>query len=134
MIFGKLSMTYTQMMLSPDGDVDCCNAIIASLEKCWMNSDQAPFIASIFLNPLLKGTPFHPHSSFTLINIHHLLASLFAWFFPTEPTCSLFAPLAEYLEGSGDFAGMEDIIQRAKKAPEVRIYFIYVYLTDIWTG
>ena len=122
MTFGNLCMTYTDMMFTLEGDKDSCNAITASVEKRWANSDQAPFIASILLNPLLKISPFRPHPSFSLANIHSLIRSLFVRFFPDEISPWLFDSLSEYLEGRGTFLPMEDIINEAKKIPEVSVY------------
>jgi hypothetical protein len=118
--FGSLCMTYTKMM-SPDGDVVSCQAIIGSIEKRWKNSDQAPFIAAIILNPLLKTTPFCPHSSLTIAGIHQLFRSLFTQFFPGEESPGLFIDVSEYLEGKGSFAPMEGVISEARK--DVGFYY-----------
>ena len=111
-------------MASKNGDEVSCQAIIASIEKRWKNSDQAPFIASIILNPLLKTTPFQPHPSFTLASIHQSLRSLFARFFPSEAPPQLFTEISEYLEGRGNFSPMEEIISDLKKssASDVGVY------------
>ena len=114
-------MTYADMAFTLKGDKVSCNAITMSIEKRWANSDQAPFIASILLNPLLKITPFNPHPSFSLANIHSLIRSLFVRFFPDEVSPWLFDSLSEYLEGRGAFLPMEDIINEAKKMPEVSV-------------
>ena len=119
MTFGILCMTYTGMIYSGDGDRKACEAIIASIEKRWMNFDQEPFIAAVLLNPLLKTSPFSPHSTFSLVNIHHLLQSLFLRFFPEENPPWLFDSISEYIEGMGAFSSMEDIIHEAKKVPQV---------------
>lgn len=132
MTFGNLCMTYTGMKLSPKGDRDSCEAIVGSIEKRWANADQGPFIASILLNPLHKITPFRPHPSFSLANIHSLIRSLFVRFFPEETSPWLFDSLSDYLEGRGTFLPMEDIIREAKKVPEVHVFsrrVCYVYVT-----
>ena len=49
----SLYMTYTGMSAS-GGDKVACEAIIASIEKQWENSDQEPFIVAVLLNFLLK--------------------------------------------------------------------------------
>ena len=119
MTFGSLCMTYTGMLAPGKGDAISCQAIVASIEKRWKNSDQAPFIAAVVLNPLFKTSPFRPHSSFSLANIHQLLRSLFVRFFPDEELPWLFESISEYLEGKGVFSSMEGIIHDARKASQV---------------
>jgi hypothetical protein len=121
MTFGSLCITYTGMVSSSTGDEELCDAIIASIKKRWKNSDQGPFIAAILLNPLLKMSPFCPHTSFSLASIHLLFRSLFARFFPDETNPWLFDSISEYIEGKGAFLPMEDIICEAKKASQVSI-------------
>ena len=121
-------------MASKDGDMTSCQAIIRSIEKRWKNSDQAPFIAAIILNPLLKTTPFRPHHSITFANIHRLLQSLFTRFFPGEETPWLFTDIAEYLEGREKILPIEEIISELKKsgASVVGVYHRYtMYHTHI---
>jgi hypothetical protein len=115
-------------MMSLNGDVMSCQAIIGSIEKRWNNSDQPPFIAAIILNPLLKIAPFSSHSFLTLASIHQLLRSLFVRFFPGEEPPWLFTDVSEYLEGKGNFSPMEDIISEVRKgrAPDVGIYHGYI--------
>jgi len=122
-IFGSLCMTYSGMISSRQGDIVSCQAIIASIEKRWKNSDQEPFIAAVLLNPLLKVSPFHPHTAFSLANIHQLFRSLFIRFFPDEHPPWLFDSISEYIEGKGEFSSMEDIIHEAKKASQVSTEF-----------
>ena len=116
-------MTHTEMALG-DGDAISCQAIIGSIEKHWKNSDQAPLIAAIILNPLLRTTPFCPHSSLTLASVHQLLQSLFTQFYPNEEQPHLFIEISEYLEGRGSFSPMETVIDDAKKSrvSDVGIY------------
>ena len=126
--FGSLCMTYTQMM-SNGGDVTSCEAIIGSIEKRWKKSDQAPFIAAIILNPLLKATPFQQHVTLTVANIHQLLRSLFIRFFPSEEQPQMFNDIIEYLEVKGNFLPMEGIVNDAKKSriSDVGIYDHYMF-------
>lgn len=119
-------MTYTEMSLT-DGDKASCQAIIESIEKRWKKSDQAPFIAAIILNPLLKTTPFRPFSSFSLADIHNLFKKLFIQFFPGEEP-QLFTDISNYLEGRGNFASMEEIISEVKRmgASDVCIFAVAI--------
>ena len=117
--FGSLCVTYSGMSWSGDGDKVACEAIIASIEKQWKNSDQEPFIAAVLFNPLLKTSLFSPHSAFSVVNIHHLFQSLFHRFFPEENIPWLSDSISEYLEGKGAFSSMEVIIHEAKKSSQV---------------
>ena len=116
------------------GDPDSCEAIINSIEKQWSNSDQAPFIAAVILNPLLKTTPFRSHHSFTLAGVLQLLRSLFSRFFPDEEQPQLFVEVSEYLETRGRYLPMEDIISEARKskASNVGITVHPPYQAHIW--
>jgi len=39
--------------LSLAEDLEVCDEVLASLEKCWAAADQDPFIATFILNPFL---------------------------------------------------------------------------------
>ena len=123
-------MKYTEMMKSV-GDEVPCQAIIASIEKRWANTDQEPFIASVLLNPLLKTIPFHSHSSFSLMSINHLMQSLFTPFFPDEAAPWLFGSLSDYIEGRGEFHLMTDLIKSAESTHEVGDCHRHIYHADI---
>jgi hypothetical protein len=125
--FGSLCMRFNEMA-SSDGDPTSCQAITASIEKRWKTSDQAPFIAAVILNPLLKTSPFCPHPSLTLASIHQLIQSLFARFFPNEELPWLFTDLSEYLEGKGSFSPMQDIISEAKRSRSSDVGVIHGFM------
>ena len=122
------------MKASPEGDEDSCAAIISSIEKRWANADQGPFIAAVILNPLLRTAPFYSHPSFSLANIHLLMRSLFTRFFPNDPSPWLFDSLSDYLEMRGEFLSMEDIINQAKRVPEVGVCHKSRYHTHVEQG
>lgn len=114
--FGYLVARY-QAMVDRDwrdaGDPTGCTAILNSLEKRWLATDQPIFIAAVIVNPFFRTTPFASHPCFMKARINSLLASLYSRFFKSDTVPSAFyTELHDFLMGSGQYHELEATCSR----------------------
>jgi hypothetical protein len=85
-------------------DMVGCNAILNSLEKRWLATDQLIFIATVIVNPFFRTSPFAPHPRFINARIKSLLAGLYSRFFRLEASNAFYNELHEFLMSSGQYS------------------------------
>jgi hypothetical protein len=110
--FGALTLEYTDLRDSNDGDQTACDAILNSLEKRWSNTDQDVFIAAVILNPFFKHRPFNPIPHFQPATIYNSFLRLWVRFFPGEPAprVALYENVVDYMTESGAFSTLGDAL------------------------
>ena len=111
-MFGFLTLTYTEMLKGVSGEDEVMvTAIMDSLEKHWAKGDQEVFIAAVILNPMYKTSPFSRNRKFTHAGIYLLLKKLWNHFYGTDPPVELQREMMDYLQGLGDYEGMDAWVQ-----------------------
>ncbi|KAL4062301.1 hypothetical protein V8B97DRAFT_2026853 [Scleroderma yunnanense] len=95
-MFGFLTLTYTEMLKdASEEDEIMITRIMNSLKKCWSKSEQEVFIAAVILNPV----------------IYLLVVKLWKCFYSTDPSIELQQEMMDYLQGLGDYKGMDAWVQ-----------------------
>ena len=112
-IFGFLTLTYTEMLKGVSGEDEVMiTAIMDSLEKHWGKVDQEVFVAAVILNPMYKTRPFSRNRKFTHAGIYLLLVKLWKHFYcGVDPPVELQREMMDYLQGVGDYEGMNAWVQ-----------------------
>ncbi|KAL4078575.1 hypothetical protein V8B97DRAFT_2020987 [Scleroderma yunnanense] len=112
-MFGFLTLTYTEMLKDASGEDEIMiTRIMDSLERCWSKSEQEVFIAAVILNPVYKTRPFARICKFTYASIYLLLVKLWKHFYSMDPPIELQQEMMDYLQGLGDYEGMNAWHQR----------------------
>lgn len=117
MTFAYLYMEYSK--LREDEDAAVCEALLNSINRRWMKSDQDAFIAAVILNPFLKIVPFkRDRSLITNVAIYSLLARLWKRFYKEAPPHELYTQLDQYLNDKGEFAQVPTVVNILKVEAE----------------
>jgi hypothetical protein len=117
MTFASLYMEYTKLN-SPEDSV-IRTAVLDSINRRWMKSDQDMFIAAVILNPYLKTTPFKRSQIITNASIFGLLSRLWKRFYTTEDVpLELYKQLDEYLNNRGEFSELPVAVANIKMMAE----------------
>ena len=123
--FGALMLQYKKLRAGGDGDQVACDAILASLEKRWLNTDQDIFIAAVVLNPIFKHRPFKPISRFQPTFIYQSLLQLWEQFFPEEspPVVALYENTLDYIRSVGAFSTLDRAVEVSLVMSETRVIY-----------
>ena len=90
---GNLYRIYADTSI-PD---DVKNVIHGTLEKQWAAADQGPFLASVLLNPFLRGKCFScSHLTLMPIGLCNILKDLHLQFFGMDPGSAFQATFMDY--------------------------------------
>ena len=81
------------------------DAILASIERRWLKTDQDVFIAGVLLNP------FHAAPFSTLAGLYNLLHRLWKRFYHEDPPAELYMEYKAYINGTGEFQAMHNFMQ-----------------------
>lgn len=101
-------------MTEPD-DLPGCTAIINSLEKRWLKTDQEIFIATLIMNPFFGQTPFARSPHFNNTGIIALLDRVWKRVFRTDNVpMEFYNQLHDYLNKSGEFTQLDFTCERQK--------------------
>ncbi|KAJ3571948.1 hypothetical protein NP233_g3427 [Leucocoprinus birnbaumii] len=111
--FGYLVHHFTEMSGTDADDVYGSKAIIESLEKRWLKTDQDVLIAAVILNPFYQQRLYRSSSSFhNLIDITSLITRLWSRIYGgQQPPLSFSAEIREYLESRGRYSQMNMALQ-----------------------
>jgi hypothetical protein len=106
-------------------DAQVREAVLASLEKRWANSDQDVSIAAVVLNPTYVCKPFSDHYAFTKIGLQMLLGRLWRRFnqkTTRDPLPDRFMlEAAQFFEGVGIYDRKEEMVDTTREQ-KVRCY------------
>ena len=114
--------------------------MLEALEARWAKADQDVFIAALILNPFHKTSAFNPLSCLAPGSVFALMRCLWHCFYrnedgtPQEPPTELFTKVLSYLNSSGDFREMEDVILHIRTRAEMAVcttlsyYLAFTYL------
>lgn len=100
-------------------------AVCATIDKCWLTSDQDVFIAAIILNPTYITKPFTSSIRFTVGGIHSLMERLYRRFFRTPAPPQLLMETQNYIQFRGVYSHMK-AIQEAElcRTFELQVSFV----------
>ena len=105
-------------MTEPD-DLPGCMAIINSLEKRWLKTDQEILIATLIMNPFFGRTPLAQSSHFNNAGIIALLDRVWKWVFRTDNIpAEFYDQLHDYLNKRGEFIQLDFTCERQKLKAE----------------
>lgn len=111
--FGFLYWHFDQLKEEQDATVRI--AVLESLERRWLNSDQDIFIAAVILNPLYCCAPFSLLPRFTKIGIQTFLGRVWRRLYQKtgdDPLPAGFLKeIGDYLNDSGVYCSKKDVIQ-----------------------
>jgi hypothetical protein len=86
-------------------DLEVCNAVLASLEKCWAAADQDPFIATVIFNPFLHGDFLAwRHIGLTPIGLCNMLKCLHSHVFRVDVNADFQAAFMDYFNKHEEFS------------------------------
>jgi len=106
--FAFLHICYSKL-LNAEG-IKAHDAILASIEWCWLKTDQDVFIAGVLLNPFHKAKPFHVAPFSTLAGLYNLLHRLWKRFYYEDPPAELYVEYKTYINRTGDFQVMQNFM------------------------
>ena len=112
LMFGYLIRQYQAMADRDIEDRIGCDAILNSLEKCWLATDQLIFIAAVIVNLFFWTTQFAPHPHVINSRIKSFLTSLFNRFFQLEVPNAFHTELREFSMGSGQYSELRSTCAR----------------------
>ena len=111
------------------------SAILGSIERWWLKSDQDVFVAGILLNPFHKAQPFRAAPFSTVARMYNLLHHLWRQFYYENPPMELYAEYRAYISGTGDFQAMHNFMQGMQASAEKEVchnnYIQYLCLTTL---
>lgn len=132
MTFAYLYMEYSK--LREDEDAAVREALLGSINRRWMKSDQDAFITAVMLNPFLKIAPFkRDRSLITNVAIYSLLARLWKRFYNEAPPHELYTQLDQYLNDKGEFAQVPTVVNILKVEAERNVSGVALYLAQVLT-
>jgi len=102
-------------------DVKARDAILASIERRWLKTDQDVFIAGILLNPFHKAQPFHATPFSTVAGLYNLLHHLWRRFYYKDPPAELYGEYKAYMNGAGDFQAMHNFMRGMQLSAEKEV-------------
>lgn len=105
-------------------DVKARDAILQSIERRWLKTDQDVFIAGILLNPFHKGRPFCAAPFSTVAGLYNLLHCLWKRFYYEEPPAELYREYKAYINGTGDFQAMQNFMLGMQSSAEKEVLYI----------
>lgn len=110
LVFGFLYKTYSET-LTDAIEHRVCTALLESIEKRWMKSDQDVFIAAVILNPVFTCEPFGSHDALTAGNILVLMHRLWKRFYREDAPPALGVELLQYLQRHGKYASINSLVE-----------------------
>jgi hypothetical protein len=99
-------------------DLKARDAILESIERRWLKTDQDVFIAGILLNPFHKAKPFRAAPFSTVAGLYNLLHRLWKRFYYEDPPAELYREYKDYINGSGDFQAMHNFMHGMQLSAE----------------
>ncbi len=108
--------------LSEAEDIKARDAILGSIERCWLKTDQDIFIAGVLLNPFHKAKPFRAAPFSTVAGLYNLLHRLWKRFYYEDPPAELYTEYKVYVNGTGDFQAMQNFMQGMQLSAEKEVY------------
>ncbi|EKM56581.1 uncharacterized protein PHACADRAFT_207792 [Phanerochaete carnosa HHB-10118-sp] len=115
LIFALLWLRYNELLSQDDASVHL--EMTKAIEARWSKADQDVFITALILNLFYKTRPFKALNCLTPGGIYALLCRLWRRFFlnnsgstDSQPPRSLLQEVQQYLEGSGDFACLREVV------------------------
>ena len=106
--FAFLYIRYSK--LTEAEDTKARDAILESIERRWLKTDQDVFIAGILLNPFHKARPFCAAPFSTVAGLYNLLHRLWKRFYYQDPPAELYGEYKAYINGTGDFQAMQNFM------------------------
>lgn len=127
LVFAFLYKTYSQTLTDPV-ELGVREALLNSIEKRWMKSDQDVFIAALVLNPVYNGEPFSMHDALTAGNLLLLMRRLWKRFHHEEAPATLDLEVLQYLRREGKYASMNFLVGALRvDADAVRLTFSTIF-------
>lgn len=121
-------------MLINTEDLKACDAILESIERQWLKTDQDVFVAGILLNLFYKAQPFHVAPFSTVAELYNLLHCLWRQFYYESPPAELYGEYKAYITVTGDFQAMHNFMQGMQASAEKEVchsnYVLIVPLSD----
>lgn len=117
--FAFLYIRYSKLVDAED--IKARDAILASIERRWLKTDQDIFIAGVLLNPFHKAKPFRAAPFSTLAGLYNLLHRLWKRFYREDPPAELYVEYKNYINGTGDFQAMHNFMQGMQLAAEKEV-------------
>jgi len=117
--FAFLYIHYSKLLNAED--IKACDAILVSIERHWLKTDQDVFIAGVLLNPFHKAKPFRVAPFSTLAGLYNLLHHLWKRFYHEDPPAELYVEYKAYINGTGDFQAMNNFMQGMQKSAEKEV-------------
>ena len=109
------------MKLLEAEDVKARDAILASIERRWLKTDQDVFIAGILLNPFHKARPFRTTPFLIVAGLYNLLHHLWRRFYYEDPPAELYGEYKAYMNGAGDFQAMHNFMRGMQLSAEKEV-------------
>jgi hypothetical protein len=117
--FAFLYIRYSK--LSEAEDIKARDAILGSIERRWLKTDQDVFIAGVLLNPFHKAKPFRAAPFSTVAGLYNLLHRLWKRFYREDPPAELYTEYKAYVNGTGDFQAMQNFMQGMQLSAEKEV-------------
>ncbi|KAH9165148.1 hypothetical protein EDB89DRAFT_2077183 [Lactarius sanguifluus] len=114
--FGFLYIQYSKLLEVED--IKAHDAILESIERRWLKTDQDIFVAGVLLNPFHKARPFRAAPFLTVAGLYNLLHRLWRRFYYMDPPTELYIEYKAYISGTGHFQAMHNIMDAMKKSAE----------------
>ncbi|KAH9162790.1 ribonuclease H-like domain-containing protein [Lactarius sanguifluus] len=114
--FGFLYIRYSKLLEAED--IKARDAILESIERRWLKTDQDVFVAGVLLNPFHKARPFRAAPFSTVAGLYNLLHRLWRRFYYMDPPTELYIEYKAYISGTGDFQAMHNFMDGMQKSAE----------------
>lgn len=105
------------------------NAILASLEKQWVKSDQEPFNAAVYFNPSYRDRLFNADEmALRPLGLHSMLKHLYTRFFPGETlrVGDFFDSNGAYIASRGVFSDSNMCLQELQEQSKTSVSYTYI--------
>ncbi|KAH9029946.1 ribonuclease H-like domain-containing protein [Lactarius pseudohatsudake] len=115
--FGFLYIRYSKLLEAED--IKARDAILESIERRWLKTDQDVFVAGVLLNPFHKARPFRAAPFSTVAGLYNLLHRLWRRFYYVDPPAELYVEYKAYISGTGDFQAMHNLMDGMRRSAEI---------------